>query len=84
MLPQKLPVFHLRELSDPHAVSVGRNVLGHDIHRNLAKKHIRPDPRRRRNARRVQHVLDQHPRKIVRIQVVNVQIIRRVNEDLID
>ena len=49
-------------------------MLCHDIHRDLAKIHVRPDPGRRGDARRLENVLYQHPRKPVCIHVIDIKI----------
>ena len=51
MRPQKFPIALLIQLGNPHAVLVRFHVLRHNIHRHLAQIQIRPDPRRRRDAR---------------------------------
>ena len=72
MRPQLFPVGLLSKFSNSYAVVICRNVLGNDVHRDLAEEHVWADACRRGNARGVQDVFYQHPRKIVRIDVIEI------------
>ena len=55
-----------------------------DIHCNLAEKHIRADPCRSRYACSPQNILYEHSRKPVCGSVIKLQIICRINKDLVN
>ena len=84
VLPKQRAVAPLVKLRDAHAVLVRRNALGHHVHRDLAEIEIRPYPRRRRDARRVQHVEDHGPRQLAGGRAVGLQIAGDVHQHLVD
>ena len=59
--PELAAVTHLVQLGNTHAVTVRRNVLGFNVHRNLAEIEIRPNARRGGDAGRVQHLAQDLP-----------------------
>ena len=82
--PQFVPEFALVQLGDTHAIPVGRNVLGNNIHRHLAQKQVGADAGRGRDAGGVQHIEDDFPRQLTRGQTVGLQIAGHVHEHLVD
>lgn len=50
MIPEGAAVAHLVQLRNPDAVAIGGDVLGHDVHGDLAQIQIGADACRGRNA----------------------------------
>ena len=84
MRPQQSSIFSFIQTRNPHAVSVRRNMLRHNIHGNLAEIQIRADPRRRRDARHLQHIPDDLSRKLLRRHLIRVQIMRHIHKHLVN
>ena len=82
--PELLAVCLCVQLRNPHTIPVSRDMLGHDIHCNLAEVQVRTDARRCRDAGLVQDIRNQLPGKFVCGQSICVQIGCRIDEDLID
>ena len=81
--PQLAAVAALVQLRNSHAVFVGGDVLGHDVHGDLAEIKVRPYPRRRRDAGGFEHVEDYLHRQVVRREAVGLEIARHVHEHLV-
>ena len=84
VLPKQRAVAPLVKLRDAHAVLVRRNALGHHVHGHLAEIEVAADARRRRDARRVQHVEDHGPRQLASGRAVGLQIAGNVHQHLVD
>ena len=82
--PQQLPILHLVQLRDAHAVLVRLGFLRDDVHGDLGQVQIRADASRRRDARVVQHVADHGHGELVCGHAVGAQIVGHVDEDLVD
>ena len=82
------PVFaavaQLVQLGNAHAVRVGRAVLRLDVHRDFAEVEIRADARRGGDARLREHLADELACEIVRRELVGLEVVRGVDEDLVD
>ena len=72
------------QFGDTHAVAVGRNVLGDNIHRHLAQKQVGADARRGRDAGGVQHIENDFPRQLTRGQAVGLKVAGHVHEHLVN
>ena len=72
------------QLGDAHPVLVGRDVLGLDVHRDLAEVEVGPDAGRGRDARLAEHLLDDLAREVVGREPVGAQVGRGVDEHLVD
>ena len=83
MVPERFFELLLSKLGDADAVTIGLNVLGHDIHRDFAEEHVRADPRRRRDARRIEHIADQHAREVVGADTVGLEVAGGVDENFV-
>ena len=84
MVPELFPVRALIQLRDPDAVFIRFHVLGHDVHRYFGKVEIGPDSGRRGDPGLAQHVADHLHSQIVGRHPVGIQILRHVDEDLVD
>ncbi len=84
MRPQQAAVAHLVQLRDAHPVPVGLDMLGDDIHRDLAQIEVTPDARGGGDAGRAQHVADDLLRQLARGQAVGREIGRDIHEHLVD
>ena len=84
VIPKVLPVGKLVQFRDANAVLVRRNMLGVNIHGDLAKIEIAADPCRGGNAGGIQHILHDHPSKVVGAHAAGLDIIRSVHEYLVN
>ena len=84
MRPQSAAEAHFVERGNAHAVAVGRDVLGHDVHRHLAQEQVGADAGCRGDAGRVQHIEDDLHGEFMRGQTVGVQIAGHIHEHLVD
>ena len=84
MAPQLLAVGALVERRDAHAVLVRGNMFGHDVHGDLGEIEVGADACGRRDVRLAGHVADHGARKFVRGHARGLQIVRRVDENLVD
>ena len=82
--PELFPEGHLVERRDANAVLIGFGFLGFDVHGDLGEEEIGADARRRRDARRVQHVEDHGPRQLASGRAVGLQIAGNVHQHLVD
>ena len=65
VIPEFLPITHLIQFPDANAVFVRRDMLGNDVHGNLAEIKIRPDSGSRRNSGLPKYVLNHLFRKFM-------------------
>ena len=79
-----MPESALVQFGDTHAVAVGGNVLGDNIHCHLAQKQVGADARRGRDAGGVQHIENDFPRQLTRGQAVGLKVAGHVHEHLVD
>ena len=74
----------LIQLRNTHSVLIGWNMLCHNIHSDLAEKHIRAYACRSRDTRCVKHILYQHTGKTVTVRVIGAEIARSIYENLVN
>ena len=84
MVPQLPAVTHFIQLRDPHAVPVRGSLLRHDVHGDLGKIKIRPDTGSSRDPGLLQNLPHHLHGKLMRGQIVNLQIVRRVDKNFIN
>ena len=84
MVPELPPERHHVEFGNPDAVTVGGNVLRDHVHRDFCEEHVRADAGGGGDSRLGQNGLDEPHREFVRGQLVGFEVVRRVDEDLVD
>ena len=82
--PKRSPVAHLIQQGDTNTIFISRNMLRHNVHRDLCKIKIGADPGRRCDARRLKDLLHDLLCKTMRRKPVHAEIIRHIHEHLID
>ena len=84
MRPEAAAVGLLVQFRDADAVLVGGYVLRHDVHRHLGEIEVCADARRGCNASLLEDALDEPHRELMGRQAVHPQILRGVDEHLVD
>ena len=84
VLPQLLAKGQRIELRHTHAVTIGGNVFGNDVHRDFRKVEIRPHAACGSDALGAQHVADDGRHQLARRRAVKRQIRCQVKECLVD
>ena len=84
VIPQVLPVSEFVQLRDADAVLICGNVLGIDVHGDLAEIEIAADPCGGGDAGRVQHILYDHAGKVMGAHAAGPDIIRGIHEHLVN
>ena len=84
VVPQLPAVRHLVKLSNAHAVLVGRDVLGDDIHSHLAEVEVGADAGGGGDARLAQHVANHAARQLMGGYLVSTQVVGDIHEDFVD
>ena len=84
MIPQCAAVRHLVQFRDARAVCIRHNFLCPDVHCDFTEVQVRTDARRRRDARRLQHVPHDRLGKLFGGTFPRLYIVRRVDEYLVD
>ena len=84
VFPQLAAIAHLVQLGDPHAVLIGRTMLGLNIHCDLGKIQVRADARCCRNAGRIEHIPQHFCGKLADRKMTCSQIIGGVDEYFIN
>ena len=84
MLPQQTAVGHFRQLGDTNAMLVRFDMLGHDVHGNLAEVQVWTDPRRSGNPCGLQHVQDDLPGQLTGGELIGIQVVGHIHEHFVD
>ena len=84
MRPQFLPVTHLIQLGNAHAVAVGSGMFRFDIHRNFTQIEVGADAGGGRHAGRFQNIEDDLFGQFAGAHAVGLKIAGRIHEDFVD
>ena len=84
MRPQLPPVAHFIQFGNPHTVPIRGSLLRHDVHRNLGKVKVRPDPGSCRNPGLLQYLPHHLHRQLVRCHAIGLQVRSRIDKHLIN
>ena len=82
--PQQLPIGHLVQCGNAHAILIRTDVFGDNIHSDFGQVQIGPQPGSGRDAGGFENVQNNGPGQVAARHMIRIQIVGDVYKDLVD